>query len=251
MNAAIAPSSYGTHDSSSRVKGIVIVVVLHVLIGYALASGMARKGLDLIKKPLEAVVIQEVIIPPPPPPPPPPKKVEQPKELPKVQAPPPPFVPPPDVPPPVTSAAPVMAATPIPPTAPTVIAPPPPPAPAAPAAAPAPVAPAKRAGLCRLSCDWTPPEVPRRAYQEGFQGRVVVKAEIFLKNNVIEDSKILSGPKVFYANVKNAISQSKCHYEEPEVKFEMEFVFKFEDESSPAPQKSTESRSTSYKCSVP
>ena len=55
MSAAITPSSYGTRDPSSRVKGIVIVVALHVLIGYALVSGMARKGLDLIKKPLEAV----------------------------------------------------------------------------------------------------------------------------------------------------------------------------------------------------
>ncbi len=44
MNATITPPSCGTHDPSSRVKGIVIVVALHGVIGYARVSGMARKG---------------------------------------------------------------------------------------------------------------------------------------------------------------------------------------------------------------
>jgi hypothetical protein len=90
MNAQIS-HGYGYQDPSRRIKGIVVVVLVHALIGYALVSGMARKGLNLIKKPLEAVVIQEVIIPPPPPPPPPPKKIEPPKEAPKPEAPPPPL----------------------------------------------------------------------------------------------------------------------------------------------------------------
>ena len=59
---------YQPKDPSRRVKGLVIVIALHAFMGYALVSGMARKGLNFIKKPLEAVVIQEVIIPPPPPP---------------------------------------------------------------------------------------------------------------------------------------------------------------------------------------
>lgn len=54
-------------DSSRRVQGMVIVVALHALLGYALATGMARKGLNLIKKPLQAVVLQEVVLPPLPP----------------------------------------------------------------------------------------------------------------------------------------------------------------------------------------
>jgi len=64
-NAPVANSSYGydNQDNSRRVKGIVIVVAIHLVIGYVLVSGLARKGLNLIKKPLEAVVIQEVIIP--------------------------------------------------------------------------------------------------------------------------------------------------------------------------------------------
>ena len=63
-------------DQTRRIKGLVIVIVIHAFLGYAIVSGMARKGLNFIKKPLEAVVIQEVIIPPPPPPPPP-KKLEK------------------------------------------------------------------------------------------------------------------------------------------------------------------------------
>ncbi len=103
-----APFSYGNQDPSRRIKGIVVVVALHAFLGYALVSGMARNALTYIKKPLEAVVIQEVIIPPPPPPPPPPKQIETPKQMPKVEAPPPPFVPPPDVAPPATSTAPAL-----------------------------------------------------------------------------------------------------------------------------------------------
>jgi protein TonB len=226
MNAAIAPSSYGTHDPSSRVKGVVIVVALHVLIGYALASGMARKGLDLIKKPLEAVVIQEVIIPPPPPPP---KKVEPPKELPKVQAPPPPFVPPPDVPPPVTSTAPVIVSTPTPPPAPVVIAPPPPPAPPAPVvvAAPAPVATGPKRSAIGVACPTqVAPEMPRKALQDGTEG--VVKAQILIKNGVVQEVTILSGSRVFHAAVKNAIAQYKCVADGPEVMATQEFNFKLE-----------------------
>ena len=220
MNAVITPSSYGTHDPSSRVKGIVIVVVLHVLIGYALVSGMARKGLDLIKKPLEAVVIQEVIIPPPPPPPP--KKVEPPKELPKVQAPPPPFVPPPDVPPPVTSTAPVIVASPTPPPAPVVIAPP---APAAPPLAPVAAGP-KRASIGVACPTQVAPEMPRRAIQDGTEG--VVKAQILIKNGVVQEVTILSGPRVFHAAVKSAIAQYKCVADGPEVLATQEFNFKVE-----------------------
>ena len=41
------------NDPSRRAKGLVIVIALHLLMGYALVSGMARKGLNLITKPLE------------------------------------------------------------------------------------------------------------------------------------------------------------------------------------------------------
>ncbi len=88
MSSLALDYRYQPRDPARRLQGIVLVVALHAFLGYALVSGMARKGLNFIKKPLEAVVIQEVIIPPPPPPPP---KEIQPRDLtvPRDNAPPP------------------------------------------------------------------------------------------------------------------------------------------------------------------
>ena len=74
-----------------------VVVALHILLGYALVSGLARRVIEVVKAPIETKIIEEVKPPPPPPPenlPPPPK----------FAPPPPSFVPPPEVavnPPPV------------------------------------------------------------------------------------------------------------------------------------------------------
>jgi protein TonB len=209
---------FETSDPSRRLKGIIIVVVLHALLGYALVSGLARKGLNLIKKPLEAVVIQEVIIPPPPPPPPP-KKVEKLPDAPKVDAPPPPFVPPPDVAPPVTSNAPVIQSVSTPPPAPAVIAPPP--------APPAPVATGPKRTSIGLACPkQVAPEMPRRALKDGVEG--VVKAQIHIKGGTILDVTILSGPRVFHAAVKDAMMQYTCVTDGGEVIATQEFNFKLE-----------------------
>ena len=233
MSPASAPSTYGARDPSNWVKGIVVVVALHVLIGYALVSGMARKGLDLVKKPLEAVLIQEVVIPPPlpPTPPPPPQKVEPPKELPKVQAPP-PFVPPPDVAPPVVSTAQVIAASPTPPPAPVVITPPPPPAPPAPApaaAAPAPVAVGPKRASIGVACPTqVEPLMPDKAYRLNAEG--VVKAQFLVKDGSVQVTTItLSGPTVFYDSVRTALKQYKCLVDGSEVLTSQEFTFKWRD----------------------
>ena len=69
--------------------GFGVVLVLHILLGWALVSGLGRKVIEVIKQPIETKIIEEVKPPPPPPEnlPPPPKN-----------APPPPsFVPPPEV----------------------------------------------------------------------------------------------------------------------------------------------------------
>ena|ERR1035437_2653599 len=68
MNAMSMAYGFEPREPSRRVKGLLIVLALHALLGYALVSGVARKGMNLIKKPLVTVVIQEVILPPPPPP---------------------------------------------------------------------------------------------------------------------------------------------------------------------------------------
>ena len=208
---------YQPKDPSRRVKGLVIVIALHVLMGYALVSGMARKGLNFIKKPLEAVVIQEVIIPPPPPPPP--KKVETPKEVVRSEAPPPPYVPPPDVATPTVSSGISIAATTNVPTAPVAIAPPAPPAPVKPAA--------NRSDIGVACPTQVPPEMPRKAIQDGTEG--VVKAQIRIKAGVIQDVTIVSGPRVFHSAVKAAMMQYKCISDAGgEVVATQEFNFKLE-----------------------
>ena len=222
MNTTVANASIGMNyryqpkDPTRRFKGLVVVIALHAFLGYALISGLARKGLEIIKKPLEAVVIQEVIIPPPPPPPP--KKIELPKEAPKVEAPPPPFVPPPDVPTPVESTAPTIVAAVAPPPAPAVIAPPPPPAP------PAKVVNKSDIGVaCPTQVK---PEMPRKATQEGISG--VVRAQALIKAGVVKDVTILSGPRVFHAAVKAAMMQYKCISDDGEINATQEFAFTLE-----------------------
>ena len=119
-----------------HVVGFGIVLALHLLMGWALVTGLAQRLVEVIKAPIETKIIEETKPPPPPPPenlPPPPK----------FAPPPPSFVPPPEVivnPPPTP--APTITTTQVaPPPAPVTIAPPPPPVPVAPAPpAPPPVA---------------------------------------------------------------------------------------------------------------
>ncbi len=119
-----------------HVVGIGIVILMHLLLGWALVSGLARKVVEVIKNPIETKIIEEVRPPPPPPenlPPPPPK----------LAPPPPSFVPPPEVvvaPPPTPAPAITVQTTTPPPPAPVTIAPAPAPAPVAPPAPAAPLA---------------------------------------------------------------------------------------------------------------
>ncbi|NBO15986.1 MAG: hypothetical protein EBV20_12815, partial [Betaproteobacteria bacterium] len=49
-----SPYGFGQQDNGRRFKGIAFVVAVHVVVGYVLVSGLARQGLTLLKKPLEA-----------------------------------------------------------------------------------------------------------------------------------------------------------------------------------------------------
>jgi protein TonB len=223
MNTLGLHPVYKPKDPARRFKGIAIVIALHIVIGYGIISGTAHNALVALKKPLEAVVIQEVIIPPPPPPPP---KEIKPPEAPKIEAQPPPFVPPPDTPPPPAppeSTAPVIVSTAAPPPAAVVIAPPPQ-APPTPQASPKPAP--NRLDL-RVACpSQVPPEMPRKAIDDGIEG--IVKASALIKDGVIKEITILSGPRVFHAAVKAAMKQYKCTAEAGEVVATQEFVFKLE-----------------------
>jgi protein TonB len=138
---------------SKHLLGLGLVVVLHLLIFWAINSGLARAFVKKIKGPVEAVLLEDTKpdIPPPPPPP-------APKNLPP---PPPAYVPPVEVP--VVNAAPAanaiaaVSATPQPPA---------PPAPTAPAVKSEPV----RTGAVVNSANCEKPEYPsasRRMEEEG------------------------------------------------------------------------------------
>lgn len=209
--------TYRPKDPGRKYRGIVIVVVIHVLLAWAVVSGTAKKGLEIIKKPLEAVVIQEVIIPPPPPPPV--KEIKPPEvKAPKGEAPPPPpFVPPPEVAPQQTT-APAIASVATPPTTPAVIAPPV-------AETPAPAKPS-RSDIGVACPTQVAPEMPKRAVQDGTFG--VVRAQALIRDGAVREVTILSGPRVFHAAVRAAMMQYKCTNESGEVLATQEFNFKIE-----------------------
>jgi protein TonB len=68
--------------------------------------------------------------------------------------------------------------------------------------------------------------MPRRAVQDGTEG--VVKAQILIKNGVVQEVVILSGPKVFHAAVKAAILRYKCVADGVEAIATQEFKFTLE-----------------------
>jgi protein TonB len=183
----------------------VVVVLLHVLIGWALASGLARKAVEIVRKPIEARLIQEEIAPPPPPPPPP--QVERIKDTPKVQAPPPPpYVPPPEV---ATAApAPVIQAVQSEvPKAPPAIEPPAPPAPPPPEPKPAVVkqeisvaCPGYQAVLAQA--------LEEAIERIGLPG--TVNTLIKIRGSQVVEVLPQSGPKEYFKYVVAAVKRMRC-----------------------------------------
>ncbi|MDB5766235.1 MAG: tonB3 [Collimonas fungivorans] len=162
-------------NPSNNVVGIGVVVVLHVLIVYALLTGLARKVVEVIQQPVETKIIEEFKPPPPPPPdkpvPPPPKSV----------APPPPFVPPPEVkvtPPPQDNV--IAAVTNVKPPSndlPTSVAQP---------SATGEAGPAHTSAKIAGNCD--KPEYPRSSLRNEEEGMVTVKLTIGADGNVLDSA---------------------------------------------------------------
>jgi protein TonB len=177
----------------------------------------------VIKKPIEAKIVEEIKAPPPPPPPP--KQVQQqPQRIEAVQQ---PYVPPPDIPVTATQTGPTISAVTseaptqpyvIAPPAPTVVAPPPPPKPAV------------RRGIARLSGD--DPSYPREAIKAGVaKGHVVVRLQIDEKGNVIDVNFVKSDPpRVFDRAVSAVVKEWKFHAEGEKYVAEVEFNFTLKDE---------------------
>ena len=73
------------HDSQFFTRRTIVlftIVALHVLIAYALASGLARRAIELVAPPLQTSVVEEVVKRDEPPPPPPPQMERPPVEVP-------------------------------------------------------------------------------------------------------------------------------------------------------------------------
>ena len=145
-------------NPAKHLIGFSLVVLLHVIVVYALVNGLARKIVDVIKKPIETKIVEEHKQPPPPeaPPPPPPKLV----------IPPPPFIPPPEIQ--IAVAAPTNTITQVTNKTP----PPPPPAikPVARAATPA--------AIDRGSCVSPDPNYPMASRRNQEIGTLVLRIEI-------------------------------------------------------------------------
>ncbi len=93
-------------QSSRRTVAVVLVILLHLLLGYALVTGLAFNVIKKAVSDLKTFDVKEAVPPPPPPPPPkdipPPPVVAPPPIVQTTQAPPPiAVVPPPPVAPPV------------------------------------------------------------------------------------------------------------------------------------------------------
>jgi protein TonB len=175
--------------SGNKIAALIIVAALHVLVGYALVTGLAYSAFKKIKEVTTAVKI-DPDKPPPPPPPPPPKN----------EAPPPPIVsPPPPIqlnfaPPPIET---VQHAPPPPPAPPPVVAMPPPPNPP-PRFAPKAPTPKGRPG------DWVSDnDYPTRALQLGQEG--VAGARV----SVGPDGKV-SGCEIVKSSSSAELDKTTC-----------------------------------------
>src|ERR1022692_4363749 len=178
-------------DPARHLIGITFVVIVHAIVIYALVTGLARKAIEVIKKPLTATIIEAIKVPPPPPPPPPPT-------------------------------APVISAvTATPPTVPNVIAPP----------APVAVAkPAIRKGLVpvEITNPEYPRDAIRAGIQSG---KVVCLLNVDEKGNVVDVKlKSSEPPRVFDREVIRTLMRWKFIPDGEKYVAEVEINFTLKDE---------------------
>lgn len=194
-----------------HLPSISMVIVFHLLLGWALVTGLARKVVEVIKAPIETKIIEEIKKPPPDTPPPPP---------PKLAAPPPPFIPPPEVNiqvPQVTQAPTITTTQERPPPAPVVIAPPAPPVQASPVRK-------EFKPLQRVN-----PTFPRQALQQGITGRVVAWVYVEPNGSVKNVEIKQSTNRLFDREVVRALSQWRFNPEPVGFIGEYEIVFNLTD----------------------
>ena len=154
-----------------RSASITLVTLVHVVIIYALVTGLARRMVEVVRHPMETKIIEEAkpVAPDVPPP--------APLPTPKFEVPPPPYVPPPEIqiqhPPPLQP--PIVNTTPVKPAAPPPVAR----AAEAPPHAPVHTAPVIDATRCEK------PEYPAAARRFRESGTVVLRILVGIDGSVI------------------------------------------------------------------
>jgi protein TonB len=207
-------------NPAKHLVGFTVVVLLHVALVYFVMNGLARKVIDVIKKPLETQIIEEVKPPPPPPPvqlPPPPKFV----------APPPPYIPPPEVqvnvPPPPNAIQTTTAVVPV--EAPPIAVVQPAPAPPAPAAAPQ----TARAACPNYAKALGDSAYPRDAIKDGLdRGEAVLRFTVSATGEIKDITTVSSTNRAFVRAATAIVRDFKCIAQGRDVVFEVPFTFKRE-----------------------
>jgi protein TonB len=193
-----------------HLPSIAMVVLLHIVIGYALVTGLARRAIEVLKQPIETKIIEEIKKPPPDVPPPPP---------PKLAAPPPPFIPPPEIniQVPTISQAPtitVQSTTPPPPGPPVI-------------QKPVEAQPAIRREY--KASYRVEPTFPRQAISQGMSGHVTAWVHVAPNGTVTNVEIKTSTNRIFDREVIRALSQWKFNPEPVGFIGEYEIVFKLQD----------------------
>jgi protein TonB len=206
-------------DPRRHAVGFTFVVLLHVLVVYALVTGLAQKVVDVVRAPIETKVIDEVKAPPPPPetvvPPPP-----------KLEAPPPPFIPPPEVqiqaPPPVQ---PTITATPTPPPDPVAIAPM-----APPLAAPAAPAPVSAAVVCsNFKAVMGDAGFPRDAARMGLEkGDALIRFTLGAAGDIRDVRAVRASHPIFARSSIRIVGAYKCQGQGRDVLVQVPFGYQLE-----------------------
>jgi protein TonB len=198
-------------DPGKQFVGISVVILLHVLLTYALLSGLARKVVDVLKKPLEVSIVEELKALPPPPknlPPPP-----------KVVVPPPAFVPPPEVhveAPPQQNT--VMVTT--------AVAPPEP----APVAKPAPPPVVNVGAVCPNHLDVrNRVAFPAQALRLGLSGDVLVEFTVSASGAITNIGVVKSTNRVFNDAAIDAVGKFRCAGQGRDVRVSVPFNFRLEN----------------------
>jgi periplasmic protein TonB len=198
-------------NPAKHLPSITMVVILHIVLGYALVNGLARKVIEVLKPPIETKIIEEVKKPPPETPPPPP---------PKLAAPPPPFIPPPEINiqvPVVVQPATITTVT-------TVKPPPGPPPIVQQAPQTQPAIRKEYTAKYRVS-----PAYPRNLMREGVEGKVVAWVHVAPDGSVTNVEIRQSTNHSFDREVIRALSQWKFNPEPVGFIGEYEIIFNLKD----------------------